>query len=102
MVAMTNPQINVTNPDDVYACSYIEFYGTENVNGAYELVKVLYLGAPEPVILEFQKTLEGYVNHTFGIPKSAISASNLSAFLKETMGVPAELEVLQSKVKKAI
>lgn len=102
MVAMTNPQVNVTNPDDVYACSYVEFYGTENVSGAYELVMILYLGAPEPVILEFQETLEGYLNTTFGIPKSEITASNLSNFLKETMGVPQELEVLQGKVTKAI
>ena len=102
MVAMTNPQVNVTNPDDVYACSYVEFYGTENVSGAYELVMVLYLGAPEPVILEFQETLEGYLNTTFGIPKSVITASNLSNFLKETMGVPQELEVLQGRVTKAV
>lgn len=102
MVAMTNPQVNVTNPDDVYACSYVEFYGTENVSGAYELVMVLYLGAPEPVILEFQETLEGYLNSTFGIPKSVITASNLSNFLKETMGVPQELSVLQGKLTKAV
>lgn len=102
MVAMTNPQVNVTNPDDIYACSYVEFYGTEQVSGAYELVMTLYLGAPEPVILEFQKTLEGYLNNTFGIPKSAISASNLSNFLRETMGVPQELSVLQGHVSKAV
>jgi len=102
MVAMTNPQVNITNPDDVYACSYIEFYGTESVPGSYELVKVLYLGAPEPVILEFQETLEGYLTTTFGIPKSAITASNLSNFLKETMGVPQELSVLQGKLTKAV
>ena len=63
---------------------------------------VLYLGAPEPVILEFQDTLEGYLNTTFGIPKSVITASNLSNFLKETMGVPQELEVLQGRVTKAV
>jgi len=102
MVAMSNPQINVTNPNDVYACSYIEFHGTEHVAGGYELVMVLYLGAPEPVILEFQETLEGYLTTTFGIPKSMISASNLSNFLKETMGVPQELSVLQEKVSHAV
>ena len=102
MVAMSNPQINVTNPDDVYACSYVEFYGVEGISGAYELVMTLYLGAPEPVILEFQKTLEGYLNTTFGIPKSLISASNLSNFLKETMGVPQEQTVLQGKIEKSI
>ena len=102
MVAMTNPQVNITNPDDVYACSYVEFYGTESVPGAYELVKVLYLGAPEPVILEFQETLKGYLNTTFGIPKSSLMASNLSNFLKDTMGVPQDELELQGRVTKAV
>lgn len=102
MVAMTNPQINLTNPDDVYACSYVEFYGTENVEGAYELVETLFLGAPEHVVLEFKETLEGYLNATFGIPKSVISASNLYNFLQETLAVPAELEALQGKVAKGL
>ena len=102
MVAMTNPQINLTNPNDVYACSYVEFYGTENVEGAYELVETLFLGAPEPVILEFKETLEGYLEATFGIPKSMISASNLSNFLRESLGVPEELDVLQGKIATAL
>ena len=102
MVAMTNPQVNLTNPSDVYACSYVEFYGTENVEGAYELVETLFLGAPEPVILEFKETLEGYLEATFGIPKSTISASNLSNFLRESLGVPEELDVLQGKIATAL
>ena len=102
MVAMTNPQINLTNPDDVYACSYVEFYGTENVEGAYELIETLFLGASEPAILEFADALEGYLETTFGIPKSAITASNLHNFLNETLAVPADLEVLQGKLASKI
>jgi hypothetical protein len=102
MVAMTNPQINLTNPDDVYACSYVEFYGTENVEGAYELIETLFLGASEPAILEFADALEGYLETTFGIPKSVITASNLHNFLNETLAVPADLEVLQGKLASKI
>jgi len=102
MVAMSNPQINITNPDDVYACSYIEFYGNEDMDGAYVVVKELFIGAPEPVILEFKETLEGYLEATFGIPKSTISASNLSNFLRESLGVPEELDVLQGKIATAL
>lgn len=102
IAAMTNPQINITNPSDVYACSYIEFYGHEDQDGAYVIVQELFIGAPEPVILEFEEALEGFVETTFGIPKSMISASNLSNFLKESLGVPEEQSVLEGKVAKAI
>lgn len=88
MVAMSNPQVNITNPDDVYACSYIEFYGKEDMEGAYLVVDELYLGAPEPVVAEFADALAGFVETTFGIPKSTISASNLCGFIHDKLAVP--------------
>ncbi len=100
MVAMSNPQINITKPDDVYACSYIEFYGREDMEPAYLVVDELYLGAPEYVILEFAEALEGYLESTFGIPKSTISASTLSSYIKDSLGIPAELAVIQAEVEK--
>ena len=100
MVAMSNPQVNITNPEDVYACSYIEFYGKEDIPGGYIVVQELFLGAPEPVVLEFTETLKGYLSTSFGIPKQTISASNLSNFLNETLGVPS-IEGIQTKVAQA-
>ncbi len=88
MVAMSNPQVNITKPDDVYACSYIEFYGKEDMEGAYIVVDELYLGAPEAVILEFADAVAGFVETTFGIPKTSISASNLCGFIHEKLAVP--------------
>ena len=101
MVAMSNPQVNITNPEDVYACSYIEFFGKEDIPGGYLVVEMLFLGAPEPVVLEFTETLKGYLSTEFGIPKTTISASNLSNFLRETLGVPTT-EGVQAKVAQAV
>ncbi len=101
MVAMSNPQVNITNPDDVYACSYIEFYGKEDIPGGYLIVQELFIGAPEYVLMEFAETLKGYLSTEFGIPKERISASNLSNFLRETLGVP-EVEGVQAMVAKAV
>jgi len=97
MVAMSNPIVNITNPDDVYACSYIEFYGKEDVPGGYIVLKELFLGAPEFAILEFAGTFKGYLETTFGIPKSAITASNLVEYLQSTLGVP-DVAGVQEKI----
>lgn len=101
MVAMSNPQVNITNPDDVYACSYIEFFGKEDVAGAYIVVEQLFLGAPEPVILEFTEALSGFISLVFKVPKQQVSASNLSTFIAELMAVPSD-EKLQKKLARAI
>lgn len=101
MVAMSNPQVNITNPDDVYACSYIEFYGKEDIPGGYLVVQELFLGAPEHVVMEFEDALKGYLSSTFGIPKQEISASNLSNFLQETLGIPEET-ALKEKIALAV
>lgn len=101
MVAVSNPQINITNPKDVYACSYVEFFGKEDIPGSYIVIEQLFIGAPEPIILEFAEALKGYLTATFGIPKNEISASNLSVFLRETIGVPTT-EGIQTKVAQAI
>lgn len=101
MVAMSNPQVNITNPDDVYACSYIEFYGKEDIPGGYLVVQELFLGAPEHVVMEFGDALKGYLSSTFGIPKQVISASNLSNFLQETLGIPEET-ALKEKIALAV
>ena len=101
MVAMSNPQVNITKPDDVYACSYIEFYGKEDMEGAYIVVDELYLGAPEPVVAEFADALAGFVETTFGIPKSSISASNLCGFIHDKLAVPS-VDGLIEKISLAV
>lgn len=102
MVAMSNPQVNITNPDDVYACSYIEFYGTENIPGGYIIVDELYLGAPEYVLLEFSEALAGYLETSCGIPKAQVSAFNLYGFIQAQLGVSAEEKWLEEKVAKVV
>ena len=101
MVAMSNPQVNITNPDDVYACSYIEFYGTEDIEGAYIVVDELYLGAPEHVILEFAEAMAGFVESSYGVPKSVIDASNLTQFIREKLAVPPTAGI-QEKVMQSV
>ena len=102
MVAMSNPQVNITNPNDVYACSYIEFFGKEDIPGGYLIVEQLFLGAPEFIVVEWTETLKGYLTTECGIPKERISASTLSNFLVETMGVPSTEEGMQAKVSAAV
>ena len=102
MVAMSNPLINISNPDDVYACSYIIFYGKEDNDGAYIVIKHVSLGQDEAVVLEFAKALAGFVETTFGIPKEQISASNLNQFLIENLCVPTEDEGVEAKVASAL
>ena len=101
MVAMSNPQVNITNPDDVYACSYIEFYGKEDMDGSYIVVDTIYLGAPKYAVEEFYRTLAGYIETAFGVPKSRINSSTLSDYLQMTMGIPVSLTVLQARVAEA-
>ena len=102
MAAMSNPIINISNPDDVYACSYIIFYGKEDNSGAYAVVKHVSLGQDEHIVLEFAKALAGFVETTFGIPKERISASNLNTFLIENLCVPTEDEGIEAKVSLAL
>ena len=102
MVAMSNPQVNITNPDDVYACSYIEFYGREDLEGSYIIVSELLLGAPEHLLLEFAKALEGYLETAFGIPKSKINTSNISYLIRDYLGIPQEICKLQKMISTSV
>ena len=79
----------------------MEFYGKEDIPGGYLVVQELFLGAPEHVVMEFEDALKGYLSSTFGIPKQEISASNLSNFLQETLGIPEET-ALKEKIALAV
>jgi hypothetical protein len=86
----------------VYACSYIIFYGKEDNDGAYIVIKHVSLGQDEAIVLEFAEALAGFVETTFGIPKQQISASNLNTFLIENLCVPSEDCGIEAKVAKAL
>ena len=101
MTAMSNPQVNITNPEDVYACSYIEFFGKEDTNGAYIVIDELVLGMPEYWVTDFGKAMQGFVETSFGVPKSEIEAKGLLHFVKKVAGISESQSVIAEQIATA-